>query len=253
MATARRWIRGALLLVMTLLSLAQLVAAPAAGAGNLYLSGDLGISAANAESGGSNLRSGLDNTGGDSDSSPRYGGALGIEWDLDRTIPWDIGLPSWDTRFEFEVIGGRDYEFRTVGAFPYNSEVSSWSMMTNLWLDVPVHGAVEALFGRIPILEPLSIDVGIGIGIAKTDLFVTDSDSIGAANDTKFAWQVGAGIGYALTQAVTFTIGYRYFDLGTLTTELTSAGVPNGTYSLDVRANELSATLRVNFYGLPEF
>jgi opacity protein-like surface antigen len=251
MAIIRRWVHEVLLLVMAVLALTQLVAAPAAGVGTLYISGDLGISAANADASGTNLRSGLDVSGGDDDSSPRYGGALGVEWPLDQSVPWEIGLPSWDTRFEFELIGGRSYEFKTPGGFQYNSEVTSWSMMTNLWLDIPVHRPIEALFGRIPILEPLSINVGTGIGIAKTDMSVTDSESIGATDDTKFAWQVGVGIGYAITEQVSFNIGYRYFDLGKVTSELTTVGVPNGSYSLDMGANELSASLRVNFYALP--
>jgi hypothetical protein len=250
MAIIRKRVRELLLLFMTVLAPTQLVAAPAAG-GDLYIAGDLGIATASAEAGGTNFRSGLDNTGGDTDSSPRYGVALGVEWPLDRSVPWDIGLPRWNTRFEFELIGGRSYEFKTPGAFPYNSEITSWSMMNNLWLDIPVHRAVEALFGRIPILEPLSINFGTGIGIAKTDMDVTDSESIGSTDDTKFAWQIGAGIGYALTEQVSFTIGYRYFDLGTLSSELTTAGVPNGSYSLEMSGNELSATLRVNFYALP--
>lgn len=254
MAIIRKWIPGVLLSVTTTLVLAQLVATPAAATGNLYFTADLGIAAASAESGGINvLADNSINTGGDVDSSPRYGAALGIVWPLDRTIPWEIGLPSWDTRFEFEVIGGRSYEFKTPGAFDYHSEVTSWSMMSNLWLDVPIHGAVQWLFGRIPILEPLSINGGLGIGIAKTDMFVSDSESIGEAADTKFAWQAGIGIGYALTEQVSFTIGYRYFDLGTLSTALTSAGVPNGSYSLDLKGNELSFALRVNFYALPGF
>ena len=31
------------------------------------------------------------------------------------------------------------------------------------------------------------------------------------ADDTVFAWQVGAGIGYALTPQLTFDLKYRYF------------------------------------------
>jgi len=251
MGIIRKWVHEGALLVMPLLALTQLVAAPAAGVGELYIAGDLGIAGASAEAGGTNIDSGLDNTGSDTDSSPRVGGALGVVWPLDRSAPWEIGLPSWDTRFEFELIGGRSYEFKTPGAFPYHSEVTSWSMMTNLWLDVPVHRAVEALFGRIPILEPLTINLGTGIGIAKTDMTVTDNDSIGATDDTKFAGQVGAGVGYARTGHVSFTIGDRLFGLGVVSAELTSAGDPNGSYSLDMSGNELSATLRVNFYSLP--
>ena len=124
-------------------------------------------------------------------------------------------------------------------------------MMSNVWLDIPVHGAIMALFGRIPILEPLSINLGTGIGVANTGMSVTDSESAGATDDTKFAWQAGAAVGYAITEQVSFTVGYRYFDLGTLSSELVAAGVPNGSYSLQMRGNELSVTLRVNFYALP--
>ena len=227
-------------------------AAPAWGVGDLYAAGDLGIAATSAESGGVNTRSGLPNTGDDQDSSPRYGGTLGVEWPMDRTIPWDIGLPSWNTRFELEAIGGRSFELTTDGALPYNSKVNAWSIMNNLWLDIPIHGAVAALFGRIPVLEPLSVNMGLGIGLSRANISVSDTDSTGETDETKFAYQAGAGIGYALTERVTFTIGYRYFDLGELSTPFNSGPVNTGDFSLDMQGNELSATLRVNFYALPD-
>ena len=60
-----------------------------------------------------------------------------------------------------------------------------------------------------------------------------------------------AGAGYALTEQASLPIGDGYFDFGTVSSELTTAGVPNGSYGQGVHGNELSAALRVNFHTLP--
>ena len=55
-------------------------------AGELFVTGSLGISGATGDSGGSTLF--FDNTGSDSDSSPVYGGAMGIA--VPSTMRWRL-------------------------------------------------------------------------------------------------------------------------------------------------------------------
>ena len=51
------------------------------------------------------------------------------------------------------------------GSLPYRSDVSGSSLMAVLRLDVPIQAPITAMFGRIPVLEPLSIFGGGGVGV----------------------------------------------------------------------------------------
>ena len=65
-----------------------------------------------------------------------------------------------ELRFEFEGTTGREYELRTDGGDGFISEVTAWTFMPNLWIDVPLHPPIAWMFG----------------------------------------WQAGVGLGYELTQ-----------------------------------------------------
>ena len=224
-------------------------------AGELYVTGSLGISGATGKSGGSTLF--FDNTGSDSDSSPVFGGTSGIAIPIDELFPdrlrrWRVNLPTWDVRFELEGITGRDYELRTDGGDGYFAEVDNWAIMHNLWMDLPIREPVNWAFGRFPLLEPVTVYLGAGIGFGVTEVEATDNVSIGSKTNYKFAWQAGAGIAYKLTDYVTLSVGYRYFDLGKAKLELSTAGIEEfGRYTLDVRAHEFTSGVRVSFYTVP--
>lgn len=239
-------------------ALAWLVDHPAY-AGDLYATAEIGISGASGDSGGSTDF--FDNTGDDSDSSPVYGGAAGIaipinellptSWD-DRLRSWRVNLPTWDMRFELEGLAGRDYELRTDGGDGYFTEVDNWVVMHNWWMDVPIRGAVEWAFGRFPLLEPVSVYAGGGIGMAGTKVSATDNVSSGSDRSYRFAWQASAGFEYELTEYVTLSAGYRYFDLGEADIDLNRpGGIPFGDYTLDARAHEFTTGVRVTFYTVP--
>lgn len=55
--------------------------------------------------------------------------------------------------------------------------------------------------------------IGGGAGIAKIDVKDVSMDgvSVDKADDTVLAYQLGAGIGYAIGKKLTLDIGYRYF------------------------------------------
>jgi hypothetical protein len=156
--------------------------ASGANAGELYLSGRTGTSIGHGTVSGTNTFAGFRNSGDDSDSSPVLGGAIGFEFllgdamsrelSLPKSIPWKLKLPNFGVRFELEGIGARDYELTTDGftpMFSYHSEVSSFSIMLNNWLDLPVYPIVNKLFGRVPAIVPLKLFFGGGIGSALHD------------------------------------------------------------------------------------
>ena len=224
-----------------------------AGAAELYLSGGLG------NSGGSGIGSVstdfFDAESDDVDASPTYGGTVGLAFAMDEALPQikSFELPSWIVRTELEFLMGRDYELRTNGAGVddfFLSEVDAWTLMPNVSLEIPVRSAVSWLFGRIPVLEPMSLYGNAGIGAARVDLETSDTNSSGSETAFNFAWQAGAGLSYALTDTTSFSLGWRYLSLGTTEAEL--SGIQGGgTYKLDLSSHEIVTGLRVNFYTAP--
>jgi opacity protein-like surface antigen len=230
--------------LLPVIAVLWLGAAGPAQAGDFYFSGQLGLSSGEGESGGATPF--FSNTGSDRDSSPLFGGTLGFGFAPQELLPEETWVPRTGIRVELEGLAGRDYEFLTAGADPYYTEVTSWSLMNNLWVDVPLNKPIAWAFGRIPVLEPLSVHVGAGIGIAFTDATTTDNVSAGSDDGIGFTYQVGAGLGYAITEFVSLTLGYRYLDLGQLELPL-FAPQPFGSYTLDLASHEITSSLRVTF------
>jgi opacity protein-like surface antigen len=233
---------------------AALAAAPARAA-DLYLAGELAISHGTADSGGVSSAPGFSfpNSGSDTDSSPLYGGAFGYEFSLADLAPhsWDWKLPDWSWRLEIEGIAGRDYELVTDGPDPYLTSVSSWGVLHNWWLDLPVHPAVAWAFGRVPLLEPMTFHLGGGVGAALTELETTNNVFSGSDDPLHLTWQVGAGFDYQLTDRIAVSSGYRYVNLGSFDYPLMNGPVPAGNFTLDLASHEFRAGLRVRFYSVP--
>lgn len=86
-----------------------------------------------------------------------------------------------------------------------DADTSTLAVMANVWYDINID----------PVIRPY---VGGGIGWARVaangTLYATtpttgvrfDDDSNG------FAWQIGAGVNFVVTEDAVFSVGYRYFD-----------------------------------------
>jgi opacity protein-like surface antigen len=78
---------------------------------------------------------------------------------------------------------------------------SPWSVMTNLWLELPI-GSRCGLYG------------GAGFGCGGYRYAIEGDDpalpAIGSGNVNSFAWQVGCGMTYRVTRNVSCDLGYRY-------------------------------------------
>jgi opacity protein-like surface antigen len=69
-------------------------------------------------------------------------------------------------------------------------------------------------------------------------------------NSYNFAWQAGTGFGYSLTNAVTLSVGYRYFDYGTVNATIIDTALTNvGPFSISQGSHEFRAGIRVNVWG----
>lgn len=234
------------------LVLTAAVCAADARAGELYLTGNLGISNTSASTSGNTDFFEL--SGSDSDASPVYGGAFGYGFRLNEPIDriLDVRVPSWELRSEVAVEGGRSFEFRTDGGDGFFTEVDSWAVLYNTWIEFPLHEPASWIFGRVPFLQPLSLYAGAGLGTANLDVKTTDNFSKGADDGFQFAWQAGAGLSYAFTDRVSLSLGYRYHDLGDVSLSLQTAPDvdPFGKMKVDLTTHEFTTALRVNFWSL---
>lgn len=273
MRNARTLVRGIAILLAIGLWGANALAA------ELYFAGRVGISYGEADATG-RIELGPDvvGSGSDDDASPVYGLALGTAVPLSDVIPWALRFPSfdipywpgralhfegdeefrfpgWRTLFEVEALFGRDYDFATnsgTAVSPYHSEVTSSAFMANGRLDIPLRTPLTALFGRMPMLEPLTIYGGGGAGVGWNELKASGPQNLGNETSWDFAYQVMAGFGYAVTDAVHLSLGWRYLDLGNVELDSTCGGV-RCTYDADVTAHEIMTSVRFEFYHVPFF
>lgn len=225
-------------------------------AADLYLSGALSVSGGILDTGGGGDIGGgggeFNNSGDDTDTSPSIGGVFGYAVPLDEMVPysWDWPLPRWQLRFEVEGMFLRDYEFVTslVGSENYLTEGKSLTLLHNWWLDVPLHAPLSWAFGRIPLLEPVSMHFGAGVGMGMTEFKTTSVAFNGSDDAIHLTWQAGAGFDYQLTDRVSIGMGYRYVDLGSFEYGLRLGTTPVGNFTADLASHELRTGLRVNFY-----
>jgi len=106
-----------------------------------------------------------------------------------------------------------------------DSEVHATSFMANAFFDIKSQSIVTPYFGGGIGIS----NVGIGRGKVQGTT-VWDSD-----DDTVFAYQVGAGVGFDLTKNVTLDLGYRYFATEKAKFEFTDAEVASHNVTVGVR------------------
>lgn len=177
-----------------------------------YISGMIGPSFATVSSPG-------DGSLTSNDTLFNAGGAFGIAFERARGR----------IRLETEGMGRSTYDTPFASApTPLSTTIltSNWSVMENLWRDVMITDRVGVYGGG-----------GIGAGgyvfSAQTGGIVDTTPA--AAN---FAWQVGGGLLWEITERLTFDVGYRYFQIDTI--DQIAAVEPN-----QFNASELMFTLRL--------
>ena len=179
-----------------------------------------------------------------------FNGGLAMAVDADATEP---GLPGGFTiesdagfagtvamgfrvnpniRFEAEFgyqqndVDRMEYGWESI---PLEGDTWSNSLLVNGYID---------FFNNSPITPFVTAGVG-GAYVELNDFKVPGEWGPGYdADDTVFAWQVGAGIGYALTPQLTFDLKYRYFA--------TSDPEFDGT-EVEYASHNIYAGIRLNF------
>lgn len=129
-----------------------------------------------------------------------------------------FGMKKYNWRAELEAsiyqAAEKSTSFSTPTLYGFNqfkSEIQANTLLFNLFYDFPTN-------------SPFTPFVGAGVGVShiKGKLSTMDYDKITKKSyphteshkTTNFAWQIGAGISYALTGTVNLDLAYRYTHLG---------------------------------------
>ena len=93
--------------------------------------------------------------------------------------------------------------FSNTSTYPYSGsgDVSALYVLGNIWLDLPVSARAKLYAGG-----------GAGIGFVNADItYVGTGPNFGPDDtDTGFAFQLGGGAQFGITQRVAFDLGYRF-------------------------------------------
>jgi len=107
--------------------------------------------------------------------------------------------------------------------------------------DISSHAVMATGYADFPIANPRIVPfAGIGFGWAQVNMSsFSETTAEGTANlpggsKGNFAWQVTAGVGFALSRGIIVDVFYRYFDGGHASSDagnITSGGLVIGHYS----------------------
>jgi len=141
-----------------------------------------------------------------------FGGSLEVGAKLDQ---FRVGLEGYyNDKMEDKIIGILPVEGETKGFF-----------LNGYW-DIP-----------LPDVKQVKPYIGAGIGYSwlKETLKETPFNDKVSIKDKDWGWQIGAGVGYALTEKVDLTLGYRYENLGKIKDYDSKTDFTNHKVSLGLR------------------
>jgi len=107
----------------------------------------------------------------------------------------------------------------------------NWSSLANIWRD-------------FAITESLGVYGGGGIGAGGYQFtYAADGDELANLQGTAFAWQIGTGVIYAVSDRVTLDLGYRYYSVDPMSA-CDCGGLP-GDIANQFVSNELLLSVRI--------
>lgn len=142
-----------------------------------------------------------------------FGGSIAIGYDFDKKF----GTP---IRAELEYAGFSQAEAKKTFQYGGDSETlkqtfTIQTLFVNAYWDIDTGTQFTPYLGA-----------GLGMGFINTklsyngeDAFSTWGASTGSRTVTNFAWNVGAGLGYDITDNWTLDVGYRFVGLGSVKTK----------------------------------
>jgi OOP family OmpA-OmpF porin len=175
-----------------------------------------------------------------------YGGGVGVR--INPMFRTDLTL---DSIRRLDITGTNS----VAGGPTSSAHVSSLVGMLNGYFDF--NGLMPNLFG------PLQPYLQAGVGATRNDLsrtsFATGGGayvgSVSSHARTNFAWGVGAGMAYAVMPNLSLDLGYKYLDLGHMSSGTTfspagAVAINTSRMSADLHAHTVMLGLRYEF-GAP--
>lgn len=169
---------------------------------------------------------------------------VGVGYKFSRWLRADLTLDyEWAADFEGTTfcppatcggVGGDNIE---------TAEISAWTALANLYVDL----------GNYRGFSPY---VGAGAGVAYVKIDDITSDNFGGvtidwgdADDWNFAWALMAGVAYDFSPNLALDVGYRYLNLGSVSTDtiITGAGDDGDFTYDDLEAHEIRVGMRYTF------
>ena len=145
-----------------------------------------------------------------------FGGSIAIGYDFDKKF----GLP---VRAELEYAGFSKAE----GKRTYHDGIVKETLKQTFGIQTLFLNAYWDINTGTAFTPYIGTGLGMGFintkgsskGLDTTNPTDSWSDSTGSKNVTNFAWNVGAGLGYDLTENWTLDVGYRFVGLGSVKTK----------------------------------
>ena len=121
--------------------------------------------------------------------------------------------------------------------FFYETEIDRTQALTlNTWYDF-----------ALPSNEKVVLSLGAGLGAAKLSASTDDTVVAGSAEDTGFAYMIGAEANYLVTPQIALGLGVRYSNYGSLDIPLEDGDA--GSLTIDQDAYQIRAGVRFTFGG----
>ena len=138
--------------------------------------------------------------------------------------------------------GGYELDDRDGASNGWKADVEAWSTFLNLYAEYPL-GAWSPY-----------MTAGAGVSRNRTGTFSRSPADlrIGGKTTTEFAWQAGAGVGYAFSPNWSLDLGYRYVDAGEFrSSDTASDGSSGNTIRGDLRSHVALLGIRYSFGAPP--
>ncbi|MDR2489734.1 MAG: porin family protein [Desulfovibrio sp.] len=180
-----------------------------------------------------------------------FGGGISIGYDFEPQLGVPVRLElDYTARTRGEAKSSGLYDDSAItGEGPFDvtkkDSVSLQTLMLNAWVDIPTGTAFTPYLGG---------GVGFGfvnykarMGFVDTQGVVDSGSESSSTNETNFAWSLGGGVAYDVTDNWTVDLGYRYIDAGKARVSFTDEDGTWGKSKAKVQTHDVMVGVRYTF------
>ena len=180
-----------------------------------YLRGDLGYSISTSSGGPSMLLyNGMGTYGStqlNSDAiSSDWSGSAGFGYHFNDWLRTDLTVEYTKGAFD-QIYGGACSAQNPVGNCALNQDFKGWGFMANGYVDLGTYAGITPYVGAGAGMMSVNWDT-LSLQCVNSPACAATGTSRGE-HDWRFAYQLSAGLAYAITKNLKLDVGYRYFDV----------------------------------------